>query len=133
MLFSRMASVGRAGIVPEDLAGSLFNYHIMRLRLADAAYVPQLFMYYVRGATVVRDYLDDVNHGATRDGINTTQLLEMPVLLPPLAEQRRIVAKIETLTAKSRRAKEALDAIPALLERFRKSVLAAAFRDRISG
>ena len=48
--------------------------------------------------------------------------------LPPLNEQRRIVDKIEALTAKSRRAKEALDAIPPLLERFRQSVLAAAFR-----
>src|SRR5205809_6743030 len=26
-LFSRMASVGRAGIVPDDLDGALFNYH----------------------------------------------------------------------------------------------------------
>ncbi|HMA91367.1 MAG TPA: hypothetical protein VKP30_01725, partial [Polyangiaceae bacterium] len=33
LLFSRMASVGRAGIVPESLHGALFNYHIMRLRL----------------------------------------------------------------------------------------------------
>jgi len=48
--------------------------------------------------------------------------------VPPLPEQRRIVAKIEALTARSRRAKEALDAIPPLLERFRQSVLAAAFR-----
>ncbi|WP_437748121.1 restriction endonuclease subunit S [Sorangium sp. So ce1504] len=128
ILFSRMASVGRASIVPRALNGSLFNYHIMRLRLADATYMPQLFMYYVRGASIVRDYLDEVNHGATRDGVNTAQLLDMPVLLPPAAEQRRIVAKLEDLTTKSRRAKEALDAIPALLERFRQSVLAAAFR-----
>ncbi len=46
----------------------------------------------------------------------------------PLNEQRRIVAKIEALTQRSRRAKEALDAIPPLLERFRQSVLASAFR-----
>ncbi|AUX38024.1 uncharacterized protein SOCE836_102620 [Sorangium cellulosum] len=55
-------------------------------------------------------------------------LRDLPVLLPPYDEQLRIVAKIDFLTTKSRRAKEALDAIPALLERFRKSVLAAAFR-----
>ena len=45
-----------------------------------------------------------------------------------LTEQRRIISKLESLLARSRRAKEALDAIPALLERFRQSVLAAAFR-----
>ncbi|MCB9779931.1 MAG: restriction endonuclease subunit S [Alphaproteobacteria bacterium] len=46
----------------------------------------------------------------------------------PLNEQRRIVAKIDALQARSRRAREALDAVPALLDRFRQSVFAAAFR-----
>ncbi|MEZ4394121.1 MAG: restriction endonuclease subunit S [Polyangiales bacterium] len=39
-----------------------------------------------------------------------------------------IVAKLDDLLARSRRAKEELAAIPALLERYRQSVLAAAFR-----
>jgi hypothetical protein len=71
LLFSRMASVGRAGIVGPDLEGALFNYHIMRLRLNDAKVLPKFFTGYVRGAKQVRDYLLAVNHGATRDGINT--------------------------------------------------------------
>jgi type I restriction enzyme, S subunit len=128
LLFSRMASVGRGGLVPPSLDGALFNYHIMRLRLSDALMLPELFLAYVRGAPAVRKYLEDVNHGATRDGINTSQLLEMPVLVPPLNEQRRIVAKLEALQARSRRACAALDAVPRLLEKLRQSILATAFR-----
>jgi type I restriction enzyme S subunit len=48
--------------------------------------------------------------------------------IPPFNEQRRIVAKIEALKARSQRVKEELEAIPALLDQFRQSVLAAAFR-----
>ena len=48
--------------------------------------------------------------------------------MPPLAEQRRIVAKIEALQERSRRAREALSEVGPLLEQFRQSVLAAAFR-----
>ncbi len=55
-------------------------------------------------------------------------VLETEIPLPPLPEQRRIVAKIEALQARSRKAREALEAIPPLLEQFRQSVLAAAFR-----
>lgn len=51
--------------------------------------------------------------------------------LPPLAEQRRIVAKIEALFRQSRRGREALEAIPDLLARFRQSVLSAAFRGEL--
>ncbi|WP_437563104.1 restriction endonuclease subunit S [Sorangium sp. So ce542] len=62
------------------------------------------------------------------NNLRRQHIADLELLVPPLNEQRRIVTKIETLTAKSRRAKEALDAIPALLERFRQSVLATAFR-----
>ena len=51
-----------------------------------------------------------------------------PTKLPPLNEQRRIVAKLEALQARSRHAREALDAVPPLLEKLRQSILAAAFR-----
>src|SRR5258708_5548863 len=70
-LFSRMASVGRVGFVPADLDGALFNYHLMRLRLNSEAIIPKLFYYYVRGSEAVRQYLDAVRRGATRDAINT--------------------------------------------------------------
>ncbi len=60
--------------------------------------------------------------------INGKTLKALPVPLAPQNEQRRIVAKIEALQDRSRRAREALEAVPPLLEKFRQSVLAAAFR-----
>lgn len=70
---------------------------------------------------------------ANSNGINLprtsfTALSEFELGLPPLPEQRRIVDKIEALQVRSRKAREALEAIPPLLEQFRQSVLAAAFR-----
>lgn len=52
----------------------------------------------------------------------------LPVPLPPLPEQHRIVERIEALLAKGARAKAALGALPPLLDRYRQSLLAAAFR-----
>lgn len=52
----------------------------------------------------------------------------VPILLPPINEQKRIVAKIEELQSRSRRAKDALETIPDLLEQLRQSILAAVFR-----
>jgi type I restriction enzyme, S subunit len=48
--------------------------------------------------------------------------------LAPLKEQERIVARLEELQARSRQVKEALEAVPDLLDQLRQSVLAAAFR-----
>jgi type I restriction enzyme S subunit len=46
----------------------------------------------------------------------------------PLLEQRRVVAKIENLSAKSKLARDNLDRVLRLVEKYRQAVLAAAFR-----
>lgn len=126
LLFSRMASVGRAGFVTPDLAGSIFNYHIMRLRLSDAI-LPGLFVSYVQSSPVVTKYVRDVNHGATRDGINTQQLLLLPVPLAPVAEQHQIVAEVEARTTFIDHLEAELDRQITRSNRLRQSTLASAF------
>jgi len=72
--------------------------------------------------------LNELAGGSGQPYVSQGLLNDLKVPLPPLNEQRRIVAKIEALTDRSRKAREALDAIPPLLDQFRQSVLAAAFR-----
>ena len=66
--------------------------------------------------------------GTTVASIDLPKLKAFRFMLPPLAEQRRIVEKIEALQERSRRAREALSEVGPLLEQFRQSVLASAFR-----
>lgn len=72
--------------------------------------------------------LNELAGGSGQPYVSQSLLNPLEILLPPLNEQRRIVEKIEALTARSRKARGALEAIPALLDQFRQSVLAAAFR-----
>ncbi|MDX3984088.1 MAG: restriction endonuclease subunit S [Achromobacter sp.] len=58
-------------------------------------------------------------------------LKEHSVALPPLPEQQRIVAKIDSLTSKSRRARDHLDHIPRLVQKYKQAILAAAFRGEL--
>ena len=48
--------------------------------------------------------------------------------IAPVPEQRRIVAKIDSLSAKSKRARDQLDHIHQLVEKYKQAILAAAFR-----
>jgi len=54
------------------------------------------------------------------------------VALPPLAEQTRIAQKLDELLAQVDTLKARIDGIPALLKRFRQSVLAAAVSGRLT-
>jgi len=71
------------------------------------------------------DFHEYVN-GTTRLKLTQGAMNKIPVLLPPLAEQRRIVAKLETLLGKVGACQQRLAKIPAILKRFRQGVLAAA-------
>ncbi|MGL5871513.1 MAG: restriction endonuclease subunit S [Xenococcaceae cyanobacterium] len=66
--------------------------------------------------------------GSAQPKLNQKNLNRLKIPLPPLNEQKRIVTKIEALQTKSDRAKQQLKQIKPLLNQFRQSVLAAAFR-----
>jgi type I restriction enzyme S subunit len=55
-------------------------------------------------------------------------LARFPFPVPPLAEQRRIVAKLDALTARTASARAELDRVPLLAARYKQALLAAAFR-----
>ncbi|MGB9497827.1 MAG: restriction endonuclease subunit S [Dissulfuribacterales bacterium] len=65
-------------------------------------------------------------------GLNRNDLYNRHIPLPPIAEQKRIVAKVEQLLARVNVARERLAKVPEILKRFRQSVLAAACSGRLT-
>ena len=65
-------------------------------------------------------------------GLNRDELYSQYIPLAPLAEQKRIVAKVEQLLARVNAARERLAKVPEILKRFRQSVLAAACSGRLT-
>lgn len=83
-------------------------------------------------ARVLPPYLKLINdhtHSVTVKHLSSNTLAEIPVPLPPLPEQRRILAKLDTLSARSKRARAELDRIPALIRRTKEAVLCSVFDD----
>ncbi|WP_437589288.1 restriction endonuclease subunit S [Sorangium sp. So ce1000] len=126
ILYTAVGSYGVAVPVETDRR-FMFQRHIAHIKPHSNA-VDTRFLTFALNSPQIKASADEVARGVAQKTVTLGDLKEFQIPLPPLTEQRRIVAKVEALTARSRRAKEALDAIPALLERFRQSVLAAAFR-----
>lgn len=131
ILFSRMATVGRACYVTLPFENSIINYHLMRLRLSRELIDPLYFIYYVRGSKVVKDYLKKINHGVTREGINSSQLLKMPLMLPKLDEQHRIVSEIERRFSVIDQIEKIIDQSLIQAEKLRQSILKKAFEGKL--
>jgi type I restriction enzyme S subunit len=68
----------------------------------------------------------------TVPSVRLPDIASVELFLPPLVEQRRIVAKIDALAARSKRARAYLDRVEALATRAKQAVLAAAFRGELT-
>ena len=82
-----------------------------------------------------RDFVSYASHnvsGVNLPRVNFQTLAQFKIPLPPLHEQRRIVAKIEELFTKLDAGIDALRKVGAQLKRYRQSVLKAAFEGKLT-
>ncbi|MDB9494656.1 restriction endonuclease subunit S [Spirulina major CS-329] len=86
--------------------------------------IPFIFYYLLFS----RENLQRIGKGGAQPNISQTVLKKYPCFLPPLNEQRRIVAKIEELSDRISKTRTELEAAREAVKQFRQSVLAAAFR-----
>lgn len=113
-------------LVPAELSGELTSTGIAVLRPSCAVDANYLFRW-VSSDPFVNE-LSAAQDGTMYPAVSDKDVASATILVPPLAEQRRIVAKIDSLTGKSRRARNHLDHIPRLVEKYKQAILAAAFR-----
>jgi type I restriction enzyme S subunit len=89
------------------------------------------YIYYF--LTSMRNWLEHESSATTISIVNKSKFSLLPVKLPPLAEQKEIATLLDNLLAQVDTLKTRLDAIPNILKRFRRSVLAAAVSGKLTG
>ncbi|MGQ0600609.1 MAG: restriction endonuclease subunit S [Anaerolineales bacterium] len=98
------AKKGAIGIVPPDGAGALVTSHFFLFNIDETRLHPR-FVYWLLTGNYFAEELDAQAHGTTGyAAVRPKQFLNVEIPLPPLAEQQRIVARIEEL---ARRVEEA--------------------------
>lgn len=77
-------------------------------------------------------HIESMGTGTTVKGIRLEVLKALNFSLPPLAEQKIIVEKLDSLLAQVESTKARLERIPEIIKRFRQSVLSAAVSGRLT-
>ncbi|OGR02769.1 MAG: hypothetical protein A2284_14785 [Deltaproteobacteria bacterium RIFOXYA12_FULL_61_11] len=128
---------GAFGLVPAELDGAVVSNDFPTFDVHENRMLPEYLGWLSRTATFV-DACKAASEGTTnRVRLKEDKFLQMPLSLPPLSEQQRIVAKIERLAglvdeAKRLRAKIELDHRRLLLSCFNQVVQGAGWR-KMSG
>lgn len=108
---------------------AVLNQRVCKLIPNEAFVLKNFLLYGING------YLDAIQKATS--SVTVTHLSSIDVgnirfPLPPLPEQHRIVAKLDAIMQRMERNKARLEKIPALLKRFRQSVLSAAVSGKLT-
>ncbi|WP_183059844.1 restriction endonuclease subunit S [Salmonella enterica] len=87
--------------------------------------------YWLKSSTFL-GYVNDVSYGVNMPRLGTADGLKAPLRLAPLAEQKIIAEKLDTLLAQVDSTKARLEQIPQILKRFRQAVLAVAVSGKLA-
>ena len=132
VLVARMPDpLGRACLMPELEQRCVTVVDVAALRV-DPQMSDNRWVMHTINAPQLRAEIGAQASGTTRKRISRGNLGNMPLSLPPLAEQKRIADKLDTVLTRVDAVNARLARVAPLLKRFRQSVLAAATSGRLT-
>lgn len=111
------------------LACGSTEFHVLR---SNGAVLPEYLWRFLRQKSFRRSAEAAMTGAVGQRRVPADYLKASKLPLPPLTEQRRIVSKLDALTARTARARAELDRIPALTARYKQAVLAKAFSGELT-
>lgn len=97
LLFARQgATTGRNALADERSNGALINYHIIRVAV-DTELCEPVYLHALFNSEHSKGQVDQEKGRGTREGINSKQIASLKFALPPIAEQKGLVARINTV------------------------------------
>ncbi|MGD0954454.1 MAG: restriction endonuclease subunit S [Methanotrichaceae archaeon] len=132
IVFARTgATVGKSYLVQDNVpAEAIFASYLIRIKLA--ASINPKFVYNFFQSQFYWRQINNSSAGIGQPNVNGKKLGKIVIVLPPLPEQHRIVAKIEEFFSYLDAGVEGLHKVKAQLRLYRQSVLKAAVNGRLT-
>lgn len=129
ILLTIVGTIGRSAVVPPGLP----QFTLQRsVALIKPILINQKWLNFYLQSRVCQNYFIHEEKGTAQKGVYLGSLKKLPVNLPPLPEQHRIVTKIEELFSSLDKGIESLKTAQAQLKIYRQAVLKWAFEGKLT-
>ncbi|MDC3298015.1 restriction endonuclease subunit S [Candidatus Poseidoniaceae archaeon] len=132
ILIARSGSVGKCAIYTEDLGEAMPSAYLIRMRLKKDLVHPRFVLRYLLSRTGQR-HLIGHSTSSTMANINSKNLRNIPFSFPSLAEQMRIIEKLDGLHYESKTLKQTYHSGLNNLVELKQSILQEAFTGKLTG
>lgn len=125
------ANVTKTALVEHDLVGRAFvNQHVALVRLKDPTLAPFVYRWLISPAHG-RGILEKLAYGAGKPGLNLSNIRDLSIPLPSVADQEAAVARLNEIDAVNNELETTLDAQLQQAVRLRQAVLKRAFEGKL--
>lgn len=134
LVFNRVNSaelVGKTGLITKDYPKCTFESKNMRLRVNREKTIPEYAALILNSFPAKQYYRDVLKQQCGMATLNQTHVRNIPFPLPPIEEQRRIVAYLDNLQAKVDRLKQFQAKTHTELDALLPSILDKAFKGEL--
>lgn len=125
------ASIGRVAIATKRYSGARVNQHVCIIRMSEG--IDPHYVCNFLASPSAQESIGHVKYGITRPALTKSVVEGIVLPIPPLAEQKRIVAKVEALSASSARTRAEIARVEALVSRYKQALLRNAFSGELIG
>ncbi len=129
IVISRAGSIGYSYLL-KNPQNAVFASYLIRFR--PLSIIDENYLAFFLQSPFYWQTLSEEKAGITLPNVNASKLKRIPIPLPPLPEQRRIVAKLDALFTQLDAGVDALKQAQAQLKRYRRSLLKAAFEGELT-
>ncbi len=126
LLISLVGTAGKVLVLPENARPGIINPRLIKLSLNPSFIAPAYAAYMLQSAWAALFFKGQA-HGGTMEILNLGIVKALPVPLPPLHEQHRIVAEVDRRLSIVREVEAEVDANLKRAQALRQAVLARAF------
>lgn len=131
LVFARTgATVGKSYLIKSDIPDAVYASYLIKVRAISDNTIKYLSLFFK--SPHYWSQITEFSAGIGQPNVNGSKLKDLIIPFAPLAEQHQIAQRLDELLAQVDTIKARLDAIPAILKRFRQSVLSAAVSGKLT-
>ena len=114
------ASIGRTAIATKEIEGGNVNQHVCIIR-ANSKVSPKFLCNYIQ-TKKIQNYIQSLQTGGSREGLNFEQIRSFPISLPNIAEQNKIAQLFDKLNERIATQNKIIDKLQSLIKGIRNDV-----------
>ena len=108
------ASIGRTAIVTKEIEGGNVNQHVCIIR-ANSKVSPKFLCNYIQ-TKKIQNYIQSLQTGGSREGLNFEQIRSFPISLSNIAEQNKIAQLLDKLNERIATQNKIIDRLQTLIK-----------------